>query len=231
MIPISNIEPIRVLIADEGRLFREALSQIFKRKDGFEVVGQAGNGQEILEMARQLQPDVILMDVQLPGLDGMKAVRMITTEYGNIRVIILTMCRAEQLLYDAISAGVHGFLLKDIDAQQLTAAVCCVHRGGALIDPLLTVKLLGEFRSLRYLVDSKSDIIDDLTEGEIVVLRLVASGVGNAEIADSLGLAHSTICNRLHQIFQKLHVNNRTQATLYALRKGLVKLDEEYIAF
>lgn len=215
---------IRVLIADDHRLFREGLRQICEIVGGFEVVGEAENGQKTIDLAQQLEPDVVLMDIQMPGLDGVQATRSITELVPAAKVIILTMYRQDHYVFEALKAGARGYLLKDTDGQALIKAVRAVHRGEALIDPATAARVLEEFRRLSQLVSADSE---KLTEGEMDVLRLVAEGEENKVIAERLFISESTVANRLREIYQKLRVNNRTQAALSALRRGWAKLDAE----
>ncbi len=215
---------IRVLIADDHRLFREGLRQICELVGGFEIVGEAENGQEAIDLAHQLKPDIVLMDIQMPVLDGVQATSFIAAQSPSVGVIILTMYRQDHYVFEALKAGARGYLLKDTDGRALVDAVRAVHRGEALIDPGTAAKVLEEFRRLSQLVPGDSET---LTEGEMAVLRLVAVGEENKAIAEQLHIAESTVANRLREIYQKLHVNNRTQAALAALRRGWVQLEPE----
>ncbi len=215
---------IRVLIADDHRLFREGLRQICELIGGFEVVGEAENGREAIDLARQLEPNIVLMDIQMPVLDGVQATSFITEQSPSVGVIILTMYRQDHYVFEALKAGARGYLLKDTDGHALVDAVRAVHRGEALIDPGTAARVLEEFRRLSQLVSVDSET---LTEGEMDVLRLVAVGEENKAIAEALCIAESTVANRLRGIYQKLHVNNRTQAALTALRRGWVQLEPE----
>jgi NarL family two-component system response regulator LiaR len=216
---------IRVLIADDHRLFRQGLCYMCE-SGGLIVVGEAGNGQEAVEMARRLKPDVVLMDVQMPVLDGVQATALITQESPATRVIILTMYRQDQYVFEAIKAGARGYLLKDIDELELVEAVRAVHRGEALVNPTLAARLLDEFRCLS-LAASGGEAMEMLTPGEMEVLRLVAQGEDNKTIAEHLALSERTVANRLSEIYQKLHVNSRTQAALVALRRGWASLEQK----
>ncbi len=218
------LSSIRVLIADDHRLFRQGLRQICETVGHLEVVGEAENGREAVELARQLQPDVILMDIQMPVVDGVEATRLITAEIPAVRVIILTMYKQDRYVFEAIKAGARGYLLKDVDEQELVDAVRAVHRGEALIDPGLATRLLEEFRRLSR---GEGPREEELTDGEMQVLRLVAQGLDNKAIARRLNLAERTVINRLSEIYQKLHVASRTQAALEALRRGWATLDRE----
>jgi DNA-binding NarL/FixJ family response regulator len=218
--------PIRLLIADDHRLFRQGLRQLCELLGGFEVVGEAENGQEAVDLAHRLKPDVILMDINMPVLDGVQATHFITEENPSARVIILTMYRQDQYVLEAIKAGARGYLLKDIDEQELVDAVQAIHQGEAMINPSLASKVLDEFRRLSEAV-AETEGIEQLTQGEMEVLRLVAQGADNKTIAQRLALSERTIANRLSNVYQKLQVNSRTQAALVALRRGWATLDQE----
>jgi DNA-binding NarL/FixJ family response regulator len=217
---------IRVLIADDHRIVRQGLRHVCELAGGFRVVGEAENGQQAVKLARQLQPDVILMDINMPVWDGVQATSLIVDENPSARVIILTMYRQDQYVFQAIKAGARGYLLKDIDEQDLVAAIQAVHRGEALIDPSLAVKLLDEFRRVSQLAD-KIEEAESLTKAEMEVLRLVAQGADNRAVAERLALSPRTIANRLSSVYDKLHVNSRTQAALVALRRGWATLESE----
>jgi two-component system, NarL family, response regulator LiaR len=217
-------EAIRVLIADDHTLFRQGLRQICETKGGFNVVAEAENGQEALEMARRCQPDVILMDINMPVLDGVQATRQIMKEIPGARVIILTMYRQDNYVFDAILAGARGYLLKDAEWQELLDAVRTVQRGDALLNPAMAARVLEEFRRLNQ-PGFDGESAEKLTESEMDVLRLVAQGLENPAIASQLCLSEKTVTNRLSDIYQKLRVANRTQAALYALRRGWATLD------
>ena len=217
---------IRVLIADDHRLFRLGLRQACESAGDFEVVGEAEDGQEAVELARRCRPDVILMDINMPILDGVEATRCIMENDPSIQVIMLTIYRRDRYVFEAIKAGARGYLLKDVDEGELLEAIRAVHRGEALINPGLATKLLDEFRRLGQAAAEAGDV-ERLTQGEMDALRLVAQGASNKEIAAQLHLAESTVSNRLSNIYQKLHVNSRTQAALLALRRGWAKLEPE----
>ena len=217
---------IRVLIADDHRIVRQGLRHVCELAGGFRVVGEAENGQQAVKLARQLQPDVILMDINMPVWDGVQATSLIVDANPSARVIILTMYRQDQYVFQAIKAGARGYLLKDIDEQDLIAAIRAVHRGEALIDPSLAVKLLDEFRRVSQLAD-KIEEAESLTKAEMEVLRLVAQGADNRAVAERLALSPRTIANRLSSVYDKLHVNSRTQAALVALRRGWATLESE----
>jgi DNA-binding NarL/FixJ family response regulator len=176
-----------------------------------------------VELARTAQPDVILMDIVMPGVGGVEAIRQIVQETPAARIIALTMYRQEQYMLDAIRAGARGYLLKTVDAQELIAAIEAVNRGEYLIDSHRRASALSEFHLV---MPPEVPRMEPLTEGEMAVLRLVARGVDNEDIARALNYSVYTVANRLRTVYEKLHVTNRTQAALYALRHGWVALDE-----
>ncbi|MGB9674398.1 MAG: response regulator [Anaerolineales bacterium] len=216
---------IRVLIADDHRLFRQGLRHVFETCAEIDVIGEAENGRQAVQMAQRLKPDVVLMDIQMPQLDGVQATHLITTNNPAIQVIILTMYRQDQYVFEAIKAGARGYLLKDMDENELIKAIQSVHRGEALVDTVLAARLLDEFRRLSS-SSSAAENVETLTEAEMQVLRLVAQGEDNKTVAERLCLSERTVANRLSEIYDKLHVNSRTQAALVALRRGWVSLEE-----
>ncbi len=217
---------IRVLLADDHRLFRQGLRQLCEGRSSFDVIGEATNGREAVELARRLKPDVVLMDIQMPVLDGVQATRLIMEHDPSARVIMLTALQQDAYVFDAIKAGARGYLLKDADVDELLEGIQAVHRGDALINARLAARVLDEFRRLSQPPDAPEEL-EGLTPGEMDVLLLVAQGADNKTIAKHLALAEKTVSNRLSDIYGKLHVNNRTQAALYALRQGWARLEQE----
>jgi len=215
--------PLSLLIVDDHRLFRQGLRQICEIKGGFLVVGEAENGREAVELALQLKPDVVLMDIQMPEMDGVEATRQITLQLPETRVIILTMYRQDNYVFEAIKAGARGYLLKDADGEDVLEAIRAVQRGEALINAAMAARVLDEFRRQSQSPE-ESDKAETLNAGEREILVCLAQGMDNAAIARQLSLSEKTITNRLSDIYSKLHVNNRTQAALYALRRGWAKL-------
>ena len=218
----QTMPPISILIADDHTLMRQGLRQLCEGTGGFTVIAEAKNGAEAVVLACSTQPDVILMDIIMPDMDGVEAIRQIMRETPASRIIALTMYREEQYMLAAIRAGARGYLLKTVDAHDLIAAIEAVHRGDYLIDPVIAARVLSEL----HLVMPELPRVEPLTESEMAILRLVAQGVENQEIAAALNYSVYTVSNRLRTIYEKLHVTNRTQAALYALRQGWVALDE-----
>lgn len=220
------MQRIRVLIADDHKVVREGLAAILNAKESIEVVGEAQNGQEAVEKARSLVPDVILMDVRMPRMGGVEATRQIKRESPHIGVIALTMYDEEHYIFDLVRAGATGYLLKDTDSAQIVVAIHAIYRGESLINPSVASKILAEFSLLAQKKGKKRARLEhDLSEREITVLRLVKDGKANKEIANSLDLSVKTVKNHLRNIFHKLQVYDRTQAAILAIRKGLIELE------
>ena len=210
--------PARLLLADDHRMFRQGLRELIERKTDFEVVGEARTGREVLEQIETLRPEIILLDIQMPELDGIAVARQLATSHPAIKIIMLTMYRQDQHLLDAIKAGVKGYLLKDADAEELLAVLQRVVQGESALDPALTAQVFAAVRSPA----AAPSILETLTGRELDILRLVASGHDNRAIAAQLFLAEKTVGNRLSEIFQKLNVTNRTQAALLAVQQGVI---------
>jgi DNA-binding NarL/FixJ family response regulator len=219
-------QPIRILIADDHTMVRQGLSQICEAEPDMQVVGQAADGQAACRLVLELQPDVVVMDINMPEVDGVQATRYLTKVNPDLGIIVLTMHRQDQYIFEAIKAGARAYLLKNADSEELLQAIRAVAIGEGLLSPAIALKMIEEFRHLQDGPGENEDITL-LTELELDVLRLVAQGLPNSDIGDQLGLTEKTIRNRLTLIFNKLHLNNRVQAALYALRRGLASLDEE----
>jgi len=222
------MKKIKVLIADDHQVVREGLSSILQTKEEIEVVGEVKDGSEAVEQARRLKPDVILMDISMPGMNGVEATRLIKREQPEIGVVVLTMYDEEEYIYDLVKAGATGYLLKDSDSSQIVKAIKIVARGESLIHPSVASKILHEFSSL---AEGKGQPVkkkaQELSDREIEVLKLVAEGKTNKEIANVLNLSEKTIKNHVRNIFHKLQVYDRTQAAMHGLRKGLIQLEGE----
>ncbi len=216
---------IRILIADDHRLMRQGLREICEVRGGFEVVGEAANGREAVDMAVRLRPDVVLMDVAMPVLDGPAATCEILQRLPSARVIMLTIHQEDRYVFEAIKAGARGYLLKDADWQELVAAVRSVVHGEALLSPALAARVLDEFRRMKQVPQAEVEP-EALTPSEMDVLLLVAQGADNKTIMERLHLSEKSVTNRLAAVYSKLRVTNRTQAALVALRRGWASLDE-----
>ena len=212
---------IRVALADDHTLFRQGLRQLLELEPDMEVVGEAVNGVEAIELARRTRPDVFLVDINMPIVDGVSATREIMREDPSIGVVVLTMYPEDGYVIRAITAGARGYLLKDADSARVVDAVRTVAAGHSQLDPGMTTKLLQEFRRIAQ-QPGQDNSMGGLTPREIDLLRLIASGRSNKEIAHELNLAESTVKNKLSVLFQKLDAKDRTQAAIYATSHGLL---------
>jgi two-component system, NarL family, nitrate/nitrite response regulator NarL len=221
------MEKIRVLLVDDHVLFRKGLLGLLRLRPEFEVVGEAGDGQEALDRARESQPDLILMDINMPGIDGLEATRLIKAELPEIRLVMLTVSEDEEDLYEAIRSGAQGYLLKNLRPEALFEMLQDAVRGEAPISPGIAAKILEELGRTRVRErDEASTDSSSLTIRERQILGLVVDGASNRDIAQQLRITEGTVKNHLHHILEKLHLQNRVQITAYALRRGLVNPKE-----
>lgn len=213
---------IRVLLADDHALFRQGLRSLLE-SEGLRVIGEAENGREAVRFAAETHPDVILMDIQMPELDGVKATQSILEIDPGAKVIMITMYRQDRYVFEAVKAGARGYILKDADASALLDAIKRVASGEALLNADLAQSVLDDFRDKRAILPSEKH--SDLNERETTILKLLAQGHSNQDIALRLDISEKTVRNRLSEIFAKLQLNNRTQAALYAIREGIANLE------
>jgi len=216
--------PVRVLIADDQALVRAGLATLLDSQPDLEVVGQAGDGREAIRLARELRPDVVLMDVRMPVLDGIEATRRIVADpaTASVRVLVLTTFDLDEYVYAALRAGASGFLLKDSSPEDLQHAIRVVADGGALIAPAVTRRLIAEFAARPAAGRPAARLAERLTGREIEVLRLVARGLSNAELAAELFLSPLTAKTHVSRILTKLGVRDRAQLVVIAYEAGLV---------
>jgi DNA-binding NarL/FixJ family response regulator len=214
---------VRVVIADDQGMVRSGFTTLLNSEPDIEVIGEAVNGQEAITRAIQLRPDVILMDVRMPVLDGLQATRQITAMDGAPRVLVLTTFDLDDYVYQALRWGASGFLLKDASARELAEAVRVVAAGDALLSPSVTRRLIAEFARMGAPRGPSRKKLQDLTERETEVLALVARGLSNAEIAGRLVLAEQTVKTHVSRILMKLGLRDRTQAVVLAYETGLVQ--------
>jgi DNA-binding NarL/FixJ family response regulator len=219
----GNTQSISVALADDHVLFRQALRHLLEAEPDINVVGEAGDGRAIQSLVEQRHPDVILMDINMPGIDGVTATRELKSTLPHVRIIILTMFSEDGHVVRAVRAGADAYILKNSESSRVIDAIRAVCRGESVIEPQLATKLLSEFRRVSEF--REDDGVAGLSQREVELLRLVASGLSNKEIALKLSLAESTIKNRLSMLFEKLEVKDRTQAAIYALSHGLIPLD------
>jgi DNA-binding NarL/FixJ family response regulator len=214
---------IRVVVADDQEIVREGFAALLATRPDLAVVGTASDGEEAVRICRAERPDVVLMDVRMPGLDGIEATRRLTgDDEAHPRVLILTTFDLDEYVYDALAAGASGFLLKDVTAEQLFEAVRVVADGEALLAPVVTRRLIAEFARLRPQLPTRPERLRDLTPRETEVLRLVAEGLSNAEIAERLVVTKETVKTHVSHILGKLDLRDRSQAVVLAYEAGLV---------
>ncbi len=219
---------IRLLIVDDHQVVREGLSSILTTRGDIEVVGMARDGREAVEKARQLSPDVVLMDISMPGMNGVEATRQIKKENPQTGIVVLSMYAEEEYIFDLVRAGAAGYLLKDADSSQIVNAIRAISRGESMIHPVVVSKILTEFSQLsdhpRVKVERQEQRKYDLSDREITVLQLVAEGKTNKEIAKDLRISEKTIKNHIRNIFRKLSVSDRTKAAIHAVKEGLIDI-------
>lgn len=216
------MEEIRVLIADDHPLIREGLRHVLELDPRMKVVGEVGDGQGAINLTRAMCPDVILMDLKMPGTDGIEASRVIRREQPEVRIIILTVAEDEEML-EVIRAGANGYLLKDVEPAELIKAICNVMEGKPALHPVVTGRLLGEYHRLSRPVPGEGGI-SALTQREKDVLILIARGESNRNIARKLFISEKTVKNHVTSIFRKLKVEDRTQAAIYAIKQRIVEI-------
>ena len=224
--PGMGDEPVvRVVVADDQRLVRTGFRVLLGDADGIDVVGEAADGVEAVEQAVALEPDVVLMDIRMPRLDGISATRSIVDRTAS-RVLVLTTFDSDEYVFEALTSGASGFLLKDVPAEHLVAAIRSVARGDALIDPSVTRRLISRFtRAIRPTLETAAAVPDRLsvlTARELEVLRLMAAGLTNAEIAGRLVVEETTVKTHVGRVLGKLDLRDRVQAVVLAYETGLV---------
>lgn len=210
------------MIVDDHALFRRGLQLVLGVETDLEIVGEASDGVEAVDSAAALLPDVVLMDVRMPGLGGIDATRRIRNAQPNVKIVMLTVSEDEEDLFAAIRAGASGYLLKELSIEEVAGTVRAVARGQAVVSPTMAAKLLNEFNVLSRRVAEQHGDAPRLTERELEVLRLVAKGMSNKEIAAELVIAENTVKNHVRNILEKLELRTRTEAAMFAVREKLI---------
>jgi len=216
---------LRILLVDDHVLFRKGVAAVLASHSDIEVVGEAGNGVEACMRARETIPDVILMDINMPEMTGLEAVKQIKQEMPHVRIVMLTVSGTDRDLFAAIKNGADGYLLKNLEPSALFDMLDCVRRGEAPVSGNVAEKILNEFRHPTKNIEHASDYRDGLSPREVEVLELIVQGKTNKEIASALSIAEDTVKIHLRNILEKLHLQNRIQAAVYAVRQGWVTED------
>ena len=217
-------EIIRVAVVDDQRLFTRGLSGLVDMVPGLEVVGVAHDGAQGVELCRKEEPDVVLMDISMPKMDGISATREIKALLPQTAVIILTGHEEDEHVFEGIKAGAQGYLLKDSEPEDLSRAIHTVHAGNTIIAPDLAQKMLNTFQSAEGPTGKR--LVPPLTDRELEVIRALAQGKSDRQIAHSLGISEKTVNNHTSNIYRKLHIFDRTQAVIYAVREGVIDVEE-----
>jgi len=220
----SREPPIRVLLVDDHAVVRKGLRALLEREAGLEVIGEAQDGDQAVKAVERLRPDVILMDLEMPGVGGIEATLRITETHPDAKVVVLTSHAAEEDVFPVLKAGAVGYLLKHSAPEDVLHAIRQAYRGETVLHPAIARMVLHELH--RPAQPSKPPTVDPLSERELEVLRLIARGMRNQDIADSLVISEVTVRSHVSSVLRKLQLASRTQAALYALRQGLVPLDE-----
>jgi NarL family two-component system response regulator LiaR len=223
------MDTVNILITDDHTLFRTGVRKMLEAEADMRVVGEASTGREALEQARQLVPDVILMDIKMPdpaaspgqALDGIEATRILCREMPHVGVIFCTMFEDDEFVFAGLQAGGRGYILKDADPDTMLRAIRAVAHGESLLGSAIAQKVMRQFSALP---EQQAPLFDDLTPRELEVLKLIAEGLNNRGIAEELVISEKTVKNHINNIFSKLHINDRSQAILYAIRTGLSKV-------
>ena len=220
--------PIRVLIADDQPLYRRGLEVVLHTEEDIEVVGEAEDGEEAITKAEELAPDVVLMDVRMPRVNGIEATQAIRDRVPTTKILMLTVSDEDSDLYEAIKAGASGYLLKEVSVEEVAASIRAVMQGESKITPSMASKLINEFSAMSKRADERQRLpVPALTARELEVLKLVAKGMSNREIADELFISENTVKNHVRNILEKLHLHSRMEAVMYALREKLLDLRED----
>jgi len=223
------MEPVRVMVVDDHTLFRRGIAAVLAEAENLEVVGEASGGLEAIEKAKQIVPDVILMDLNMPECSGLEATQALQTEMPQVNILVLTVSDKESDLFDAIKFGARGYILKNTEPDELIHAIFHIAQGGVIVSPLMATKLLTEFKDLRAGVEREpvEEAGAGLSPREGEVLQLLAQGATNKGIGEALFISENTVKTHLRNIMEKLHLVNRSQAAAYAVQKGLVRYKEQ----
>lgn len=221
---------IRVILAEDHAVVRQGTRQLLERYSDVEVIGEASDGQEAVALVQELKPDVVIMDVRMPRMSGIEATRKVKEQFPDVGILALTAHDDDEYVFALLEAGANGYLLKTAEIEELVKAIRSVHAGQSALDPLVTQKVVAQFmngKSLPDVMAQVSEEMDGLTSRELEVLRLVGQGLTNKEVAQQLYISDRTVQAHLSSIFSKLQVASRTEAVMYAIRKGWITVDRK----
>jgi len=223
------MDTVTVLVVDDHTLFRRGIAAVLANQGNLEVVGEAIDGLEAIEKTKEIAPDVVLMDLNMPRCSGLEAIQALQTEMPQVNILVLTVSDKEADLFAAVKFGARGYILKNTEPEELINAIFQIAQGGVIVSPLMATKLLTEFKDLSAGVERESipGTEADLSPREGEVLQLIAQGASNKTIADSLFISENTVKTHLRNIMEKLHLANRSQAAAYAVEKGLAQYKEQ----
>jgi NarL family two-component system response regulator LiaR len=220
----ESAQPIKILLAEDHVVVRESIRQSLERKGDFKVVGEASDGEEAVRMSLELKPDVVIMDISMPKLNGIEATKQIKSTQPSVAILVLTAYDYEQYIFPLLAAGAAGYLLKDVSSRELIHAIETVHKGESVLHPAIARKVLQRFK--RSGDNTGEEVTKILTDQEITVLKMAAKGMNNKSIADELSISVRTVESHLASIFSKLNVGSRTEAVIQAMREGWFTLEE-----
>jgi two-component system, NarL family, response regulator LiaR len=220
----ESAQPIKILLAEDHVVVRESIRQSLERKADFKVVGEASDGEEAVSMSLELKPDVVIMDISMPKLNGIEATKQIKSTQPSVAILVLTAYDYEQYIFPLLAAGAAGYLLKDVSSRELIHAIETVHKGESVLHPAIARKVLQRFK--RSGDNTGEEVTKILTDQEITVLKMAAKGMNNKSIADELSISVRTVESHLASIFSKLNVGSRTEAVIQAMREGWFTLEE-----
>ena len=219
------MEKIKIVVVEDHHLLRQGIMKILDFESDFEILGQAVNGEEACELVKEYGPDIVLMDINMPKMNGIEATAWIKEHYPNTKVIILTIHDGDEYIFEAIKLGAEGYMLKDIESEKIVEGIRNVYTGDAFIHPSLTVKLFKELqRKTKETLPQVVNNVYDLSDRELEVYQLMAEGMSNKEIGDNLGISEKTVKNHVSRVFRKLGVYDRTQAVVKGIKEGFVQI-------
>lgn len=219
---------LRILLVDDHVLFRKGLASLLASQPNIQIIGEANNGIEAIQAAKELKPDLIMMDINMPECDGLQATKIIKQSMPQVKIVMLTASDNDQYLFDAIKIGAQGYLLKDLELQQLLDLLELISKGEAILSNTMATKIFKEFSRTSENGKHGDNHEEELTDREVTILKYVAQGLMNKEIAETLDISENTVKIHIRNILEKLHLKNRIQAAVYAVRQGIAGTDSDH---